>query len=112
MGSQRSLAGSNASGSRLTSKASVSRSDLAMGTSASPCKIKQAPKQEPQYLMARSLICGIGTLEPQPLEEGGASFEANADLAAPFDKYTGLLSQRMAADDDGSNQESLSPEEE
>ena len=112
MGSQRSLAGSNASGSRLTSKASVSRSDLAMGTSASPCKIKQAPKQEPQYLMARSLICGIGTLEPQPLEEGGASFEANADLAAPFDvssvKYTGLLSQRMAADDDGSNQESSS----
>lgn len=53
-----------------------------------------------------------GTLEPQPLEEeGGASFEENADLSAPFDvssvKYTGLLSQRMAADD-GSNQESSS----
>ena len=59
--------------------------------------------------MARSLICGLGTLEPQPLDEGGMSVEDDPDLSAPFDVssvHSGHLSQRMAADedDDPSNQ--------
>lgn len=112
--SQRSLADSSAShgasgsSARLGGRISGSGSEVAAGVSASPWRIKQQTPQKQEYSMARSLICGLGTLEPKDLAEGGTSVEEDADLSAPFDvssvkDFGGLMSQRIVVEAVGSS---------